>query len=325
MENFEKIEDLLISKSYDELGASEKLMVGEYFDNASAYNDMRETLLQVKHSFNEDKIYVKSKLGKKEFLLQQFEAKYSSVSATNTRPFYTKPWFSYGAAASILFAVGLVVINSFDFTKQNSFAYQKEHNVSSNNETPIISSASANNESEEKVDNKVLYDHTSGESSTGPVMDEESINNDIPVISDNINDGVSKTEYSAVNESYTNGYSENRSSVTSTISSDDSKIIDKDEKDRDGDANTRFYKEINSNMIATESNEKPQNPKKKPNNTKSRSKNNAPVYTNNSSVANGSGASNIGGISLSDSIVNKNNASDSTKIKAIDAEEKAPN
>jgi hypothetical protein len=124
MNDFEKIEHLLLSKKFEELNPSELKEVQGYFENATEYSDMRETLMQVKSTLAADKLLIKPSVDLKEKLLQQFENTHGNKTAGKTRPFYRKMAFQWSAAASIVILLTLSTVAYFN--NMNGAAKSKE-------------------------------------------------------------------------------------------------------------------------------------------------------------------------------------------------------
>jgi hypothetical protein len=111
MNDFEKIEHLLLHKKYEELSPTEIKEVTGYFENASDYTDMRDTLLQVKSTLTADKLLIKPSVELKEKLLQQFDKTYTNQSTPTgkTRPFYKNISFQWSIAASVVIIISLSI------------------------------------------------------------------------------------------------------------------------------------------------------------------------------------------------------------------------
>ena len=125
MNDFEKIEHLLLSKKFEELNPSEVKEVQGYFENATDYNDMRDTLMQVKSTLAADKLLIKPSVDLKEKLLQQFEntyAKNENKKTGKTRPFYKTIAFQWSAAASVVIFLSIGTVYFFN----NAMGKKKE-------------------------------------------------------------------------------------------------------------------------------------------------------------------------------------------------------
>lgn len=112
MNDFEKIEHLLLSKKFEELSPTEVREVTSYFENATDYNDMRDTLMQVKSTLAADKLLIKPNVELKEKLLLKFESTYTNkVNSTlgKTKPFYKNIIVQWSAAASIVIVISLSI------------------------------------------------------------------------------------------------------------------------------------------------------------------------------------------------------------------------
>lgn len=110
--DFETIEHLLLNKRFEELNPAEVKEVSSYFEGASEYNDMRETLIQVKSTLASDKLLIKPNVELKEKLLQKFENTYTNTkphSGANVRPFYKNIKFQWAAAASVMLLLTLSI------------------------------------------------------------------------------------------------------------------------------------------------------------------------------------------------------------------------
>lgn len=122
MNDFEKIEHLLLHKKYDELNSSELKEVKEYFENATDYNDMRDTLMQVKSTLAADKLLIKPSVELKEKLLKQFENTYTNQNEKITgkkRPFYKSMAFQWSAAASVVVLLSISAVSFFNNLNKN--------------------------------------------------------------------------------------------------------------------------------------------------------------------------------------------------------------
>ena len=131
MNDFEKIEDLLLAKRYEELSSAELREVNEYFENGSEYNDMRETLMQVKSTLAADKLLIKPSVDMKESLLNKFQQTYGQVKPTNPIPFYKKTPFQWSAAASVVIILSLGifgVLNNIGGNKEKNMAVNYDSN-----------------------------------------------------------------------------------------------------------------------------------------------------------------------------------------------------
>lgn len=132
MNDFEKIEHLLLSKKFEELNPAEVKEVNGYFENAGDYNDMRETLMQVKSTLAADKLLIKPNVELKEKLLQQFDKTYTNQTsaAGKTRPFYKNIGFQWAAAASVV-----IIISVSIFGYINNMGGQKSNEMAINNDS----------------------------------------------------------------------------------------------------------------------------------------------------------------------------------------------
>src|SRR5688572_4771001 len=110
MKDFEKIEHLLLSKKYEELSPAEVKEVTGYFENAVDYNDMRDTLMQVKSTLATDKLLVKPNVDLKEKLLQKFEQTYTTQPG-KSKPFYKTMGFQWSAAASVVIILSISIFS----------------------------------------------------------------------------------------------------------------------------------------------------------------------------------------------------------------------
>ncbi len=131
MNDFEKIEHLLLSKKFEELSSAELKEVTSYFENATDYTDMRETLMQVKSTLAADKLLIKPNVELKEKLLQQFDKTYANQkpSGGNVRPFYKNTKFHWAAAASVIILISISIfayINNFEQKGNDGMAVNYE-------------------------------------------------------------------------------------------------------------------------------------------------------------------------------------------------------
>jgi len=154
MNDFEKIEHLLLHKKYEELSSSELKEVQEYFENAIDYNDMRTTLMQVKTTLATDKVLIKPSVDLKEKLLKQFENTYTNQNTiSKKRPFYRTIAFQWSAAASVVVLLSISAItyfNSLNKTdKEMAVNYKKDKSTVSptttDEETPNGIAETGNN------------------------------------------------------------------------------------------------------------------------------------------------------------------------------------
>ncbi len=122
MKDFEKIEHLLLSKRFEELSPTEVKEVNGYFEGATDYNDMRDTLMQVKSTLAADKLLIKPNVELKEKLLQQFDNTYTNTNRVigKTRPFYKHVAFQWSAAASVVLLLSLGIFMYMQDIKSNS-------------------------------------------------------------------------------------------------------------------------------------------------------------------------------------------------------------
>jgi len=145
MNDFEKIEHLLLRKKFEELSPTEVKEVNGYFENANDYNDMRDTLMQVKSTLAADKILIKPNVELKEKLLQQFDKTYTNQISTagKTRPFYKNIAFQWSAAASVVIIISISIfgyINNMSGKKSDEMAINYKSNKNSPVEETSISS-----------------------------------------------------------------------------------------------------------------------------------------------------------------------------------------
>lgn len=118
--DLEKIEALMLHKAYDELTDDERRLVDMHISSASEYNDMRETLLNVKKTFDEEKITLRPQVNMKESLLKKFEAVHGTNSSSippesQKKKFFIPVYMRYAGVAAVL-VVGLFMV----FTQYNA-------------------------------------------------------------------------------------------------------------------------------------------------------------------------------------------------------------
>ncbi len=172
MNDFEKIEHLLLSKKFEELNPSEMKEVQGYFENATDYNDMRDTLMHVKSTLAADKLLIKPSVDLKEKLLQQFENTYSNTvnkSAGKTRPFYRKMAFQWSAAASVVIILSVSAVTYFNSLNKNSKEMAVNYDKKDGDQSPAEEKSNFNTETVAATDSTsvVISNPDENETNTG--------------------------------------------------------------------------------------------------------------------------------------------------------------
>lgn len=110
---YEEFEALLARKEYSELTAEEQTWVEFFVSSESEYTDLRDTLINIRSSFNDDKVEVKAGVGLKESLLDRFEQVHGKQPAAtgNTRPLFGGAIWKISAVAAAAIVAFLLVFN----------------------------------------------------------------------------------------------------------------------------------------------------------------------------------------------------------------------
>lgn len=240
MDDFEKIEHLLLNKRFEELSPTELREVSNYFENAADYNDMRDTLSQVKSTLAEDKLLIKPNVELKEKLLQQFDKTYTQAkpgAGGNTVPFYKNIKVQWAAAASVVLIVTIGLVGYFQNLKSNSndgmaVNYESKKNQPTQQD-PAITETNTSEEFVVEEEKSALNDETV----TNKKSEDRS---EKPIIYGNFSTTESEVGEGSMNNSNipttTNGYSTNR---------DENTIIDTKVEEKN-DANYYFNDRLNS-------------------------------------------------------------------------------
>jgi hypothetical protein len=113
----DNINELIMSKSFDRLTDEEKARALEYVGTEEEYNSLRQTLLAITSSFNEENEEDFAQDEVKNDLMSQFEKKYGTGgNRTKIVPLYRKPYFQLAVAASLalIFFLTIPVLRQSD-------------------------------------------------------------------------------------------------------------------------------------------------------------------------------------------------------------------
>lgn len=110
MKNWNEIDDnineLIMSKSFEQLSADEKNKALEYAGSEEEYNSLRQTLLAITSSFSNEEDDFAADIDMKDDLVSQFEKKYGTKgNRDKIVPLYRKPYFQLAVAASLALLV----------------------------------------------------------------------------------------------------------------------------------------------------------------------------------------------------------------------------
>lgn len=139
MFDLENIEKLMLSKSYNKLSKQEKELIHQYINSESEYHDMRETLLNVKKTFQDEKISLRPKPELKESLLKKFEETQNNQSkaSTDSKKIVFQSYYKYvGIAASIV--LGLFFIFKF-YNQEKNIINQPEIAMNNTKDKTVVS------------------------------------------------------------------------------------------------------------------------------------------------------------------------------------------
>lgn len=102
----DNINELILNKSFDRLTEAEKIKALEYAGSEEEYNSLRQTLMAITSSFNEEAEEEFAVDEMKTDLMSQFEKKYgTSNKRTKVVPLYRKTYFQLAVAASLTLLV----------------------------------------------------------------------------------------------------------------------------------------------------------------------------------------------------------------------------
>lgn len=169
MFDLENIENLMLNKSYNELSKQEKELIHQYVNSESEYHDIRETLLNVKRTFQDEKISLRPRPELKESLLKKFDETQNNQSKTSSdsKKIVFHSYYKYaGIAASIV--LGLFFIFKFynqekDVIKQPEIAMNDTKDktvVSPTNTRPIEESTTENTTTFSSDNNNINQIHS---------------------------------------------------------------------------------------------------------------------------------------------------------------------
>ncbi|MCX7744177.1 MAG: hypothetical protein N2167_06385 [Flavobacteriales bacterium] len=115
----EQLEKLMLEKSFSALSEQEKELALSFLTSQAEYDDLRNTLLQIRSVFAEDKKNLKMPEAGKEALLEKFRNQRNlKYRAPVIKTF--KPQWMWVAAASLLLIISLILVNQqYDVLKNN--------------------------------------------------------------------------------------------------------------------------------------------------------------------------------------------------------------
>lgn len=136
--DLEGLEELMLRKPYAELSVEERRMVSRHVASESEYNDLRDTLVNVRKTLQEEKIVLRPRVDMKEALLKKFEEVHGQgggATPMDNRPkkFHIPVFYRYASVAAVLLIAFLVVFNQFSGIgpkKTKDLAMQKTHSES---------------------------------------------------------------------------------------------------------------------------------------------------------------------------------------------------
>lgn len=115
----EELEKLMLEKAFSELSEQEKEFALSQLASPAEYDDLRNTLIQIREVFSEDKNQLKMPPSGKEALMTKFRNRNASLGKTRVIKLYQRKWM-WAAAASLLLIVSLIFVNErYDSLKKN--------------------------------------------------------------------------------------------------------------------------------------------------------------------------------------------------------------
>lgn len=106
----EALEKLMLEKSFSELSEQEKEFTLSYLASPAEYDDIRNTLLQIRNVFSEDKCNLKMPFAGKEELMEKFRHQRTLNHQVPSAKIVKYRWM-WVAAASLLLIISLIIIN----------------------------------------------------------------------------------------------------------------------------------------------------------------------------------------------------------------------
>lgn len=106
----EALEKLMLEKSFSELSEQEKEFALSYLASPAEYEDMRNTLLQIRHVFYEDKRNLTMPPAGKNALMEKFRHQRTLNHQVPSAKIVKYHWM-WVAAASLLLIISLIIIN----------------------------------------------------------------------------------------------------------------------------------------------------------------------------------------------------------------------
>lgn len=117
----EALEKLMLEKSFSELSEQEKEFALSYLTSPAEYDDMRNTLLQIRHVFYEDKRNLTMPQAGKDALMKKFRYQRTLNHQVPSANIVKYHWM-WVAAASLLLILSLIIINQ----QHNAFKNHQE-------------------------------------------------------------------------------------------------------------------------------------------------------------------------------------------------------
>jgi len=129
--DLEGLEALLEAKAYGELTEKERALVAQHIASESEYNDLRDTLKNVKKTFHEEKTALRPKVDMKESLLKKFEDVHGKGNTdAPVKKFHIPVFYRYAGVAAMLILGLFLVVNQYNSKpkKYDPLAMQKPEN-----------------------------------------------------------------------------------------------------------------------------------------------------------------------------------------------------
>ena len=115
----EELEKLMLEKPFSELSEQEKEFALSQLASPVEYDDLRNTLIQIREVFSEDKNQLKMPPSGKDALMTKFRNRNTSPGQVPVIKLYQRKWM-WAAAASLLLIVSLIFVNErYDALKRN--------------------------------------------------------------------------------------------------------------------------------------------------------------------------------------------------------------
>lgn len=115
----EELEKLMLEKAFAELSEQEKEFALSQLASPAEYDDLRNTLIQIREVFSEDKTHLKMPPSVKDALMAKFRYRNISPGHPPVIKHYQRKWM-WAAAAALLLIVSLIFVNDqYDALKKN--------------------------------------------------------------------------------------------------------------------------------------------------------------------------------------------------------------